>query len=113
MVAFFGPVLFKWYLGDQWEMAGYYARSIIPILFFYFIMSPISGLPILLNKQKGAFIFSVFGYSLSIVSLYLAVWFGYNFEEALWFYSAAFCLYYVLVLYWFYTLIKKQHASIN
>lgn len=113
VVFFFGPVLFKWYLGDQWEMAGYYARSITPLLFFYFIISPISGLPILMNKQKFAFIFSVFGYALSVFSLYLATWYGKDFGSALWFYSGAFCIYNILLLYWYYTLIKKQNARIN
>lgn len=112
-VLIFGPTLFKWYLGDQWEMAGYYARSMTPLLFFYFIISPISGLPILLNKQKSAFVFSVLGYSMSILALYLATLYGYNFGQALWFYSGAFCVYNMLILYWFYTLIKKQNARIS
>jgi O-antigen/teichoic acid export membrane protein len=112
-VFFFGPVLFKWYLGDQWEMAGYYARSITPLLFFYFIISPISGLPILMNQQKNAFLLSVFGYALSVFSLYMATWYGYNFGQALWFYSGAFCIYNILLLYWYYTMIKKQNAGIN
>lgn len=113
VVFFFGPVLFKWYLGDQWETAGYYARNLTPMLFFYFIISPISGIPILMNQQKMAFIYSVLGYSLSIFSLFLATSLGYKFETALWFYSGAFCIYNVYILYWYYRLIKNHHARIS
>jgi O-antigen/teichoic acid export membrane protein len=108
VILFFGPVLFEWYLGAEWEMAGNYARSLLPIIFIYFILSPISGLPILLNKQKQAFVYSVFGYSASIASLFIATKLGFDFGSALLFYSCTFCIYNILILYWFYTLIKNQ-----
>ena len=111
-VYFFGPILFKWYLGDQWEQAGVYAKSLTPILFFYFIISPISGLPILMNQQKKAFVLSVVGYAISCLGLYGTTWYGASFSSALWLYSLLFGLYNVTTLIWYFSLIKKHHAGI-
>lgn len=108
IVALFGQELFKWYLGAEWEKAGLYAQLIIPTLFFYFIISPISSIPILMNQQKKAFLFSVLGYSLIIVSLIIAVWLKLTFEKALWAYSISFSIYYLLLLTWFYSLLKDK-----
>ena len=113
VILLFGPIIFKWYLGAEWEQAGVYAQSITPMLFFSFIVSPISGLPIILNKQRGAFFLSVLGYSISLSSLFIAVWYKLDFRIALWFYSGAFCIYYVLILLWYFKLIKKNNAGIN
>ncbi len=113
VLVLFGPTLFKWYLGNDWEQAGVYARCIAPMLLFSFITSPISGLPILMNKQREAYGLSVFGYTISVLSLFLAVSFGWNFQTALYFYSGAFCVYYILNLMWYYRMIKKNHESLN
>lgn len=108
-----GPWIFKIYLGAKWEEAGVYAQSIAPMLFLYFILSPISGLPILLNKQKGAFAFSVLGYSFTIFALFIGIWLELDFSKTLIIYGAAFSLFYVMMLTWYYTLIKRQNARIN
>ena len=110
---FFGPIIFKWYLGDQWEQAGAYAQSITPMLFLSFIVSPISGLPIILNKQRGAFLFSLFGYSISLLTMLIALYYNLDFKISLWFYSGAFCVYYLLVLLWYFKLIMKNNEGVK
>lgn len=107
VVTFFGQELFKWYLGAEWEKAGLYAQLIVPTMFFYFIISPISSIPILMNQQKQAFMFSVIGYSLVIASMMIAVWLQLPFEKALWAYTISFSMYYLLLLAWYYSLLKK------
>jgi O-antigen/teichoic acid export membrane protein len=108
-----GPWIFKIYLGTKWEAAGVYAQSLAPMLFLYFILSPISGLPILLNKQKGAFAFSVLGYSFTIFALFIGIWLQLDFSKTLIIYGAAFALFYLMMLVWYYTLIKKRNAGID
>jgi O-antigen/teichoic acid export membrane protein len=108
-----GPWIFKIYLGTKWEVAGVYAQSLAPMLFLYFILSPISGLPILLNKQKGAFALSVLGYSFTIFALFIGIWLQLDFSKTLIIYGAAFSLFYVMILAWYYYLIKRQNARIN
>lgn len=108
-----GPWVFKIYLGNKWEVAGIYAQCLAPMLFLYFILSPISGLPILLNKQKSAFIFSVIGYSFTILALFIGIWLDLNFTKTLILYGGAFALFYFMILVWYFTLIKRQNARIN
>jgi len=108
-----GPWIFKIYLGTKWEVAGVYAQCLAPMLFLYFILSPISGLPILLNRQKGAFLFSVVGYSFTILALFIGIWLKLDFTKSLILYGVAFALFYLMMLVWYYTLIKRQNARIN
>ncbi len=108
-----GPWIFKWYLGEKWEVAGEYAQCLAPMLFLYFVLSPISGLPILLNKQKQAFIFSLIGYSFTILILFAAIWFKMTFNSALWLYGGAFTMFYLATLFWYFSMIKKRNESFS
>jgi O-antigen/teichoic acid export membrane protein len=113
ILVFFGPLIFKIYLGEKWEIAGVYARCVAPMLLLYFILSPISGLPILLNKQKGAFVISLIGYSFTVLAIFIGIWQQLSFENTLWLYGSAFSLFYLGNLTWYFSLIKKQHAGLN
>jgi O-antigen/teichoic acid export membrane protein len=108
-----GPIIFKLYLGEKWEIAGVYAQCLAPMLFLYFILSPISGLPILLNKQKKAFVFTLFGYSLTVIALFVGVWLKIKFVYALWLYSGAFTLFYLFNLTWYFLMVRKRNESLN
>jgi O-antigen/teichoic acid export membrane protein len=108
-----GPVIFKWYLGEKWEVAGVYAQCLAPMLFLYFVLSPISGLPILLNKQKEAFVFSLVGYTFTILTLFIGIWIKMTFIETLWIYGGAFTLFYLMTLLWYYNMIKKRNESFS
>lgn len=108
-----GPEIFRWYLGEKWEIAGVYAQYLSPMLFLYFVISPISGLPILLQKQKQAFIFSLIGSSFTILIFFLGIYFKLQFVQTLFLYGLAFTTFYLLTLLWYFTLIKKRNESIN
>lgn len=113
VLLFFGPFLFQLYLGDIWIESGIYAQYMIPVFFFMFIISPISILPILMKEQKKSFLLSVFGYSMSLIALFIGVKLGYDFKIAVLFYSLAFCLYYIINLVWFRSLIRRKNESYN
>lgn len=108
-----GPEIFRWYLGDKWEIAGLYAQYLSPMLFLYFVISPISGLPILLQKQTQAFIFSLIGSSFTILVFFIGISLKLQFVQTLFLYGLAFTLFYLLTLFWYFTLIKKRNESIN
>jgi O-antigen/teichoic acid export membrane protein len=112
VVLLLGPVLFEWYLGAEWETAGEYARCIAPMLLMMFLVSPVSGTPILMKRQRSAFLFSIAGYSLSLGALLAAVKLGWGFSTALWCYSGAYCCYQLGLLVWFRLLIRNEsHAD--
>lgn len=112
VVLLFGPSLFSWYLGARWEAAGEYARCIAPMLLMMFLVSPVSGTPILMKKQRSAFLFSIAGYAVSLGALFTAVRLGWGFKQALWLYSGAYCCYQIALLAWFRYLIRNEsHAD--
>lgn len=111
-ILFFGPQLFKWYLGTDWELGGAYAQCILPVLMFTFIVSPVSGMTILFKKQFTGFLLSLGSYFLSITFFMVAVYFKLALSTALFFYSAAFSIYYIIILMWYYRLIKIHDEQI-
>ena len=104
----FAPLIFQWYLGDTWQQAGVYARCLAPSLLLYFMLSPVSGIPILFNQQRKAFVISVIGNLVSVIGLVLAFLFGADFEYALWCYAGGFSLFYVVLLRWYYSILVKH-----
>lgn len=111
VVIFFAPIIFELYLGTEWRVAGVYAQLMAPYLFFRFISSPISGTPILFNKQKKAYVFSVIGYSAGFIALLLMSYLGYSFEKTLLAYSITMSAHSIFLILWFMHLSKKSTVN--
>lgn len=109
----FGQELFALYFGEKWRIGGLYAQCILPVLFFTFIVSPVSGLTILFRKQFTGFVLSLLCYAFSISGFVLSIWFSWTFEEALLIYSGVFTIYYIVVLIWYVSMIRKYEQSIQ
>lgn len=107
----FGPVLFGWYLGEDWSIAGDYARRLVPILFLIFIVSPVSHIPVLLNKQRPAYVIATIGHVGSLCVLLIFSSLNWDFIDALTMYAIAYSFMQAVYLIWMYTLIKKHHES--
>lgn len=52
---FFGEPIFGFVFGEEWRVAGYYSEILAIYMFFNFLVSPISNLPIILKRQKAYF----------------------------------------------------------
>lgn len=65
----FGPALFAFIFGEEWREAGGYAQILSPWIFLSFIISPISQIPIIVNRQKKNFLISLVGHILIIASI--------------------------------------------
>lgn len=68
-VFFWGDHLFAWFLGEDYRIAGVYGKYLVPYLFLRFITSPISHIPLIVNKQKQAFLWSICGHSLYLIAI--------------------------------------------
>jgi O-antigen/teichoic acid export membrane protein len=66
---FTAPFLFAFVFGKDWIVAGEIAQILIPWLFFNFLMSPVSCLPILLNKQKEAMMITLADITFRVIAL--------------------------------------------
>ncbi|MBI3135915.1 MAG: oligosaccharide flippase family protein [Bacteroidetes bacterium] len=111
-VFLFGPELFGWYLGvdaeHDYTVSGQYAQIMIFPFFLNFIISPISGTPIIFRKQTQAFVFSLIGYIASISAFMIGKQLGYSFKEALVLYAVAQTLYYLGLFIWYINLAKTR-----
>ena len=96
-----GPTLFEWYLGKDWRDSGTFARIMAPAILFNFLASVVSTTPLLLKKQKAAYVFSIMGYILSLGTLLIGSYLSTSFEEVLYAYSAVLSLYYIFLLVWY------------
>ncbi len=103
-----GPDIFSIYLGENWREAGVYAQRIIPILFFLFLSSPVSGITILFGKQKMAYVFAFVGYFVSLSTLYYCTLQNWDFKDGLLVYSISYSLMNLAALIWYYSIIKKH-----
>ena len=56
----FTPQLFSWIFGAKWKEAGEIAQILIPWLFLNFIVSPVSCIPLVFNRQRDAFLITIF-----------------------------------------------------
>jgi len=52
LLAVVGPDLFAWVFGPEWREAGVFARLMAPMLYFQFVLSPISTIFSVLDKQE-------------------------------------------------------------
>lgn len=69
MVALWGDDLFAWFLGEPWRQAGEFGQLLTPWLCMSFLTSPISQIPLIVNKQKIAFGISLIGHTLYLSAI--------------------------------------------
>lgn len=117
IVMVFGPDLFELVFGSDWREAGEYARIMSPWLFLNFIASPLSNLPLILNKQRRFFLYSMTGNGMVILALALTGWLSLDIKSGLTVLSAVQCCFQAAMVWFFITIAKeadrKSHESIE
>jgi O-antigen/teichoic acid export membrane protein len=68
---FYGEPIFRWVFGPNWSDAGSYSEIMSFWLMISFIISPISALPMILKKQRIAFIFGIISALIQIIPLFM------------------------------------------
>lgn len=63
------PELFAFVFGQQWYTAGVYAQVLMPWFFFSFVMSPLSVLIPVMEKQEIGLFYNIFLFATRIISL--------------------------------------------
>lgn len=92
----FGPQIFTTIFGNQWYMAGVYARIFAVFYFFKFISSPLSYMFFIAEQSKLDFILHLYIFFSSLLIFYLPKFIVINLEQVLWIYSINFILIYLL-----------------
>ncbi len=108
LLYFFGEEIFTFIFGKDWKVAGEIAEIISIWLFMNFIFTPISFVPILLNKQKIYF-------WINFIFLFLILFLGFyffigniNFENCILSFSMLNIIYFIVLLVWFYKLLVNK-----
>jgi O-antigen/teichoic acid export membrane protein len=65
----FSTQIFSFVFGEKWEIAGYYAQILVPMLYLRFTGSIVSSIVIVHNQQKKALIIEVINTILRVLSL--------------------------------------------
>lgn len=100
-----GPFLFGFIFGEQWTISGKYAQVLIPFMCLYFIVSPLTLLPLIVKKQKEAFFMSAIGNILFIISIVIGAVIFKSMIIALAIYSIIFMTYAFLYINWVFKII--------
>lgn len=113
VVLIFAPFLFSFVYGEEWRIAGEYAQIMTVMFFLSFIVSPLSNMFIIAEKQKIDLIIQIF--LICLVSLSFIV--GYNIfnkpKIAILLYSIIYCFKYFAELYLSYQFSKGVQGSLH
>lgn len=103
-----GKDIFNFVFGNKWQDAGLYSQILMPWLFLSFIASPLSTIPMIMNKQNQSFYYSIFSNFMPIIILFITGYIGILTMPALMYFSLSKSMCLIIVIYWFYNLSKKQ-----
>ena len=112
---FYGEPIFIFIFGPNWGQAGGYSETMSVWLMFNFILSPISVLPLIIGKQKIAFLFGIISSLIQILPLWLLpIKYGHSekiFDFTLKIISCSQSAWLAITLVVFYSLAKKMSVK--
>jgi O-antigen/teichoic acid export membrane protein len=88
LLLLYAPILFNFLFGEQWEQAGEFAQILSFLFFIQFIVSPLSTLIIIAEKQKYDFYLQIYLVIVVTGAMYTGYWYG-GIRSALAFYVVA------------------------
>lgn len=91
---FVAPDLFSMIFGEQWRVAGEYAKILTPMAFLQFITSPLSAMFLIAEKQRLDLMWQIFLFVLVLISLLVGK-FLLSSNLALILFSSSYCIAYI------------------
>ena len=115
VIYFFGSELFTFVFGDQWLISGRLSEIMAPWLMLNFIVTPLSTIPLVFNKQKSFFLISLLTSVLQVAGFLILPYLLIKndnqlflvFEIVTW--SQVFMN--LLILYYLYNVVKRQKLT--
>ena len=96
--------IFTFFLGENWAIAGVYARILTPFFFTKFISSPMSIMLIVFEKQKMELFINLLVITVSVGSILLTQ----DFVTFLYWFTAIMSVMYILFVFYYYHLAKGE-----
>jgi O-antigen/teichoic acid export membrane protein len=91
--------LFTFIFGAKWEIAGYYAKLLIPFFFIRFIASPLSIMFTIAEKQKADCVWQIFLTLIIVMIFFINEQYNYPFRYMLIQLSIFYCFMYLVNLF--------------
>lgn len=114
---FFGTEIFGFVFGSRWSIAGSYSETMSLWLMVNFVLSPVSALPLLLNKQKQALFMGIVSSLIQIIPFWIfPLFWGKNelvFVFTLQFVSYLQAIWLIITLFLYYYFAKRSDERIR
>lgn len=106
LIYWFAPILFAFIWGNEWQQAGVFLQLLLPWLFMVYLVSPLSFIPNLVQRQKETLYLEI----VYLIARFLALSYGVvqqNLSTALSAYAWASVAMLLLTLAWYYYIIQN------
>lgn len=95
------PDIFAFVFSDSYYQAGEIAALLLPWIYFNFLISPISGITLIFNRQKEALLLSIIDLALRIAAICIGGWYG-DWELTFFLLSFICSIYLIFAAWWYY-----------
>jgi len=116
-IYFFGGEIFSFVFGDEWYLSGKLSEIMAPWLMLNFILSPLSTIPLVFNKQKQFFILGLIASILQLGGFFiLPMLFKTHADKIFYVFSIVSWLQVILsilIIYYLFTIVKQHDSSIE
>jgi O-antigen/teichoic acid export membrane protein len=105
------PALFPWVLGPGWEVAGEYARILTPLFFFNFVAMSLGGVLVIAERTDVSLAWQIASLVLTVAALIVGTIVLRDIVAALWCFSLARSLVYILYMALSYYYAERPRAG--
>ncbi|MDG2154118.1 MAG: lipopolysaccharide biosynthesis protein [Crocinitomicaceae bacterium] len=117
IIYFFGGEIFSFVFGDEWYLSGKLSEIMAPWLMLNFILSPLSTIPLVFNKQKQFFVLGLIASILQLGGFFiLPVLFKTHPDKIFYVFSIVSWLQVILsilIIYYLYTIVKQHDSKVE
>ncbi len=110
IVMLFAPDIFNVFFGKDWVKAGVYAQILSPWILFNFIVSPISGVYLIVGKQRQGILFGALDVALKFSSIAFGLYLD---DPIMGFYAMTFTGVLILIaeIFWIFRIVKMPNIE--
>jgi O-antigen/teichoic acid export membrane protein len=95
VIFFISEDLFSFVFGQEWRVAGVYAKYLIPMFILKFVVSPLTNVHSVYEKQKLSLLLQLLMFFLSLISIAIVYFLHLSFIHFLILYSSFLSVFYV------------------
>jgi lipopolysaccharide exporter len=113
VLIFFGADIFAFAFGEKWRGAGHYSQILGVMFFFKFIVSPLTYVFYIAQKQKEDFLLHLLFILVGFLSLYIGLNHYNSISLSLWLFSLSYTFIYLVYLFFSYKYSSKNEVKSN